>query len=62
MSPIRNFYYALKRTWYGVYLARGIKYIYSRDPFHHKLRIENKGSIRFSYKEIIGGGQFIEGG
>lgn len=58
-SLIDKIYHALKRTWYGDDISNYLKYLFSIDFFHRRLRIDNQGSVRFARKEVRGGGNIM---
>lgn len=60
-SLIDIIHHALKRTWYGDDISNYLKYLFSIDFFHRRLRIDNQGSVRFARKEVRGGGQYYGG-
>lgn len=51
---IIQWYRNCRYTKYGNDLTDFLRYLYSRDPFRRKLKIKNKGSIRFARKDVEG--------
>ncbi len=56
---IKALFNILSKTWYGFALVSFLRYLYTRDPLHRKLKIKNYGSIRFATKEVSGGGNIL---
>lgn len=56
---IKRLYERCNKKWYGNDIMLFLRRLYSSDYFHRKMKINNKGSIRFSQKEIEGKNNYM---
>jgi len=59
IERFRKLYDICRQSWYGDDIIKFVRGFFFRDLFRQKLKIINYGSVRFVYKEVIGGGNIM---